>query len=259
MARSVTTSTRHRMKPDDRRETILDAAQALFMARGWAAVSVADVLEAAGISKGGFYHHFKAKDDLLTGLVARMTDQAIAATEQARSRCSAGPLARLNAFLTRSLEWKAEHAAEMRVFAEVLMRPGNDILFQRVSAATAKIILPVLEEMIAQGAEEGVFDIADARLTAEIIIGLSQGRQAVTGEAVALGVAGEIEAATVLLDTRMRAEGETCDRLLGLPRGSVSLSNPEEYRRMLIGLTGSGDDTVDTDGSAGQKPGIKER
>lgn len=242
MNQDSTKESHRRMAPDARREAILDAAQGLFMARGWETVTIADVLEAARISKGGFYHHFTAKEDLLTGIVARMTDQIFAATEEARNRASGDALARLNAFLAGSLRWKAEHAAEMRAVAEVLIRPGNDILYQRVFNATAEAVAPILEEMIADGAREGVFDVADPRLAAEIVIGLSQGRQAVLLDAIALAAAGDIDAGTGRLDARMRAEGLTCDRLLGLPPGSVPLSSPEDYRRMLAGLAGADDE-----------------
>lgn len=230
---------RQRMAPNERREAILDAAHALFMELGWEAVTIADVLGAANISKGGFYHHFAAKEDLLTGIVARMTEQAVAAIEALPERTSGNALARLNAFLANWLRWKAEHAAEMRAFAEVLLRPGNDLLVQRVFGATAKVVEPVLEEMISEGVKEGVFDVADPGLVAEIVIGMSQGRQAVLRDAMALAKAGDIDAGTDRLDARMQAEGLTCDRLLGLPPGSVALSSPEDYRRMLAGLAGA--------------------
>ena len=45
---------RKRMAPEDRREAILNAAQALFMERGWEAVTIAEELGEAGICKGGF-------------------------------------------------------------------------------------------------------------------------------------------------------------------------------------------------------------
>ena len=77
---------RRRLAPDERREAILDAAQALFIQQGYDAVTIADVLDAAGISKGGFYHHFTAKEDLLTGIVGRMTQQALAVAGAARER-----------------------------------------------------------------------------------------------------------------------------------------------------------------------------
>ena len=48
---------RVRMAPEARRDLILDAAQSLFMEQGWDSVTVADVQDTAGISRGGFYHH----------------------------------------------------------------------------------------------------------------------------------------------------------------------------------------------------------
>ena len=45
-------------KGDARREQILRTAEALFYAQGYEQTSVQDILDAIGISKGGFYHHF---------------------------------------------------------------------------------------------------------------------------------------------------------------------------------------------------------
>lgn len=229
---------RERMTPDARREAILDAAQKLFLERGYDAVTIADVLDAACISKGGFYHHFTAKEDLPAGIVARMSAQAIAAAEAARDLEGGGALDRLNAFIAGSVRWKAESVDEMRFFASVLTRPGNDALFQRIFQAGAAAVRPILTEMIAQGVAEGAFDVADAGLVAELIISLSQGRRAVLDAAIAAARAGDLDAAEKFLDARMQAEGTTCDRLLGLPAGSVALSHPTDYRRMLVGLAG---------------------
>lgn len=225
------------MAPDERREAILDAAHALFMERGWEAVTIADVLAAAGISKGGFYHHFGAKEDLLTGIVARMTEQSLAAADAVRNEVAGDASAKLKAFLTGSLQWKAENIGEMRFLMDVLSKPGNDILFRRVFDATAAAVVPVLEDLIAEGADEGSFDVADPRLAAEMIIGLSHGRRQVFDEAMAMAMTGELDRATGHLDARMRAEGLTCDRLLGLPPGTIPFSQPEVYRRMLSTLT----------------------
>jgi AcrR family transcriptional regulator len=227
---------RRRMAPDERREAILDAAHTLFMERGWEAVTIADVLAAADISKGGFYHHFTAKEDLLTGIVERMTRQSLAGADAMRSQSAGDALAKLKALLIGSVRWKAENVGEMRFLTDVLTKPGNDILYRRVFDATAAAVVPVLEDLIAEGAAEGVFDVADPRLTAEMIVGLSHGRRQVLDEALAIAGAGDLEQATEHLEARMRAEGVTCDRLLGLSPGTVPLSHPEDYRRMLAGL-----------------------
>ena len=52
------------------RRRILDAASRLFRARGFDAVSVAEVMKAAGLTHGGFYGHFNSKDDLVAQTLA---------------------------------------------------------------------------------------------------------------------------------------------------------------------------------------------
>lgn len=47
------------------RERLIDTASELFATQGYDATSVAQVIERAGLTKGGFYHHFASKDALL--------------------------------------------------------------------------------------------------------------------------------------------------------------------------------------------------
>lgn len=47
------------------RQTILEEAGRLFRAHGFEAVTVAEVMKAAGLTHGGFYGHFESKDDLI--------------------------------------------------------------------------------------------------------------------------------------------------------------------------------------------------
>jgi AcrR family transcriptional regulator len=66
-------------KAEERRTEILDAAQGLFLSRGYDAITVNDLLNAVGISKGAFYHHFSAKGEVLQVLVWRLAEQGLAA------------------------------------------------------------------------------------------------------------------------------------------------------------------------------------
>lgn len=47
------------------KEAIIVNALRLFLTRGYQAVSLVDVAAAAGITKGGIYHYFSSKDELL--------------------------------------------------------------------------------------------------------------------------------------------------------------------------------------------------
>ena len=46
------------------RDRLLKAARALFLLKGLNAVTVDDICLAASVSKGGFYHHFRNKNDV---------------------------------------------------------------------------------------------------------------------------------------------------------------------------------------------------
>ena len=59
----------------ENRRRILDVASRLFRDKGFDAVSVAEVMKAAGLTHGGFYGHFNSKDDL----VAQTLTHALAA------------------------------------------------------------------------------------------------------------------------------------------------------------------------------------
>lgn len=47
-----------------RKEQIIHESLKLFSLKGFQATSIQDILEKAGISKGGLYNHFKSKEDL---------------------------------------------------------------------------------------------------------------------------------------------------------------------------------------------------
>ena len=58
---TTTTTKRSRTKPAEvRRDELMDAAQALFMEKGFAATSVAEIVEGAGVAKGTFYTYFQS-------------------------------------------------------------------------------------------------------------------------------------------------------------------------------------------------------
>ena len=60
-----------------RRELVLEAAADLFAARGFHAVGMDDIGEAAGISGPGVYRHFPSKQALLETLLDRTMDRML--------------------------------------------------------------------------------------------------------------------------------------------------------------------------------------
>ena len=56
---------------DQTRLRLLDAAQAIFMKKGFVAASVEDIAGAAGYTRGAFYSNFRSKNELFLELLRR--------------------------------------------------------------------------------------------------------------------------------------------------------------------------------------------
>ena len=70
------------------RDRILDAAERLIRSRGIGLLSVESVATEANVSKGGFFHHFASKDELLLAMLDRLVDKVRAEIE---ARASGDP------------------------------------------------------------------------------------------------------------------------------------------------------------------------
>ena len=121
----ATPTGRTRPARSETRRRVLDAAFAVFSERGIAASSIAQVAEAAGLTKGAVYSNFASKDDLvlslmeehamarLTGSLAELTD----ASDQHSALLKAG------AVLARAMR---VDAAWHRILAEYFALSHHD-------------------------------------------------------------------------------------------------------------------------------------
>ncbi len=62
-------------KGSDTRERLLALAEAAVLAKGFAGTSIEELIAAAGITKSGFFYHFKDKAELARALLLRYLDQ----------------------------------------------------------------------------------------------------------------------------------------------------------------------------------------
>ncbi|WP_434055651.1 MAG: TetR/AcrR family transcriptional regulator [Roseibium sp.] len=77
-----------RMSEAEKRKShkrILEKAGEIFRQRGVETTSVSDVMQAAGLTHGGFYRHFKSKDELVAAAFKTAVDDVLNGMEAADS------------------------------------------------------------------------------------------------------------------------------------------------------------------------------
>jgi AcrR family transcriptional regulator len=67
-----TPAPRRRLKPEDRRRELLDAAEAMVRAQGAEHLTMKGLADASGVHKALLYHYFSGRDDVLVALHARL-------------------------------------------------------------------------------------------------------------------------------------------------------------------------------------------
>jgi TetR/AcrR family transcriptional repressor of nem operon len=84
------------------RDSLLDATQALILDRGFAGMTLDDVVRQVGITKGAFFYHFKSKNDLGKALMKRYSELDARSYEESCARAeklSRDPLQQLLIFI----------------------------------------------------------------------------------------------------------------------------------------------------------------
>ncbi len=220
--------------PAVRRAELLDCAQRLFLTKGYEKTTINDVIAAAGLSKGAFYHHFTAKEDLLEAIAQGFSREAMSSIAVVQEDASLNALQRLNMLLAMSREWKIEHLPQLRAMFTVLLRPENAVLYHRIVAAVFAVMGPTIASIIEQGVDEGIFDVVDPMTAAEALLGLGEGRRSIVVRAMAAAEAGDVDGATEVIMRRVRAEEQIIDRILGLAPGGVDLAGSAGVIRAML-------------------------
>lgn len=74
---------------------LLDAAVGVIRAKGYSAATVDDICQRAGVTKGGFFHHFESKEDLAISAAGHFSSMADSLFSMAPYRSLPDPLDRL--------------------------------------------------------------------------------------------------------------------------------------------------------------------
>jgi AcrR family transcriptional regulator len=187
------------------RARIVDAAYRTLAANGGAALSMAELLDAAGLGTRAFYRHFAAKDELLLAVYRRDADRL--AERLARAAAEGPPTAALTAFVETLLHVADDprRRRRLRIMSAEAVRQARGYAgeTQRFRAA----LEASLAEILARGRGDGSFPLTDPAPDARSI-------RAALGQAFDDQVAGiatvrAAEAARQVTDFALRATGAT--------------------------------------------------
>jgi AcrR family transcriptional regulator len=153
-------------KHDDKKRELLTAAERLFMEKGYQQTTLDDILAASGISKGGFYHYFKSKDEVLSESISCLIDEVLAILQRAASDEKLSAMEKLTLFLSEKSKFQSSKEQYAKLVGALLQTDVTQYIFYVTIAR--KLVSP-LAQIIRQGVSEGVFDVEFPDQTADIL------------------------------------------------------------------------------------------
>jgi AcrR family transcriptional regulator len=128
-----TTPKYSRLDPAQRREQILDAANALFAERAYDEVSIEDIASAAGVTRGLVHHYFGGRNEVYIALLERLGAQR---EEQLPPPVGRSARARVADTVSRWLDWTQ---ANRTIWLATIAR-GEDIADPDVRRVVADLV-----------------------------------------------------------------------------------------------------------------------
>lgn len=97
-------------KSGDTRQQILDTAKDIILAKGFSAAGLNEILSAAGVPKGSFYHYFKSKEQFGDALLENYFDDYLQMLEHLLKDDSSSNSSRLLKFFQTWLDTQSSDA-----------------------------------------------------------------------------------------------------------------------------------------------------
>lgn len=151
-------------QPEQWRKEILEAAQKLFLSKGYEETAVTDIMELAGGAKGMFYRFFQTKEEVLQALGDRMFLENNP-FEAVRGRSDLNGMQKIREVL--ALDRADKEREEISIQAVPILKDPR-ILAAAVEA-NRRVLTPLWLELIEEGRRDGSVKTAYAKEISELL------------------------------------------------------------------------------------------
>ncbi len=140
------------------RKRIVEAAAELFRKNGFHNTSLSQILKAAGITKGGFYFHFKSKEELGDAVIDHMKDFWVhnVLEEVAKEKGALRRIERMFEIMIDTHEGNIYHGCALLAVLTAEMMEVEQHFSERLRKIYAEWKASIVE-ILKQGKREGLF------------------------------------------------------------------------------------------------------
>lgn len=211
-----------------KRNEILDVVLGLIYSKGYAQMTIQDILDGLQISRGALYHYFDSKQAVLEALVERMGNEAEQTYLPVVQDSNLSALQKLSRYFEVSVRFKNSKRDLIVNILRSWYTDENALIRQKMTWDSVKWMAQLVEPIIRQGIEEKVFTTRFPEQAAEILAGLPSSLMDSMVELLLSPVPDQVdfEKFGIILDAYVDA----VERILGAPSGSLSIFEKDSFK-----------------------------
>jgi AcrR family transcriptional regulator len=156
------------------RAQILNAAERIFAHSGFDSSGVAEICQAAGVSKGAFYYHFPSKQAVFLELLQNWLAELEGHLEQVRQENQTVPQSLLQMASAMRQVFRAADG-RLPMFLEFWTQASRDPTFWAATIAPYRQFQRYFSELVTQGVAQGSLKKVDPQASSRVIIALAVG------------------------------------------------------------------------------------
>ena len=195
---------------------------------GYEEMSVQDIQDELGVSRGAIYHYFGSKDEILEAVLERMTDAVMAVVEPFADNPNLTPLAKLQQVFAIAGQWKAERKELMVALVQAWYSDHNLLVRERLGHVARARLTPLIADIVREGKAEGAFRVGSPDHAAAILAAMLLNSGEALSRLIFARLAGTVPFEDI--EIAIAAYNEAFERILGLTAGSFEIIDSPTLR-----------------------------
>lgn len=153
--------------PEQTLENILTTASTLFLEKGYDQTNIQDILDALHLSKGGLYHHFSSKEEILEAVMKRHAQQM---HQHLREMITKTKADNAKEKLKQVLFYLATDTSIHRFDGTMRSQAKNPYFVVNGMYNCIRVDAPAIAELIEEGIHDHSIETSDPDLCAEVFL-----------------------------------------------------------------------------------------
>jgi AcrR family transcriptional regulator len=140
------------------KDRIINSAHELFSEKGYDKTTVADIIKKAGSSKGGFYHHFRSKEEVIEAITQNYMTEFMQYYDEILE--SDSPVVdSVNEVLITITRYKVNQIKDWPRLSRIYSFSSNHVILKKIADDFEKITTELYAQLIRRGNKAGTFDV----------------------------------------------------------------------------------------------------